>query len=89
MSHEYFNQGSVDMLCDFLGDNPNNYSQKNAFSDVRARHQLKFIPKGRSSPRPSAFLMITEAVFNGLYQTKLIGFAQTCLYPINIQPWPG
>ena len=50
MSHEYFNQGSVDMLCDFLGDNTRNYSEKNTFSDLFARHQLKFVAKGRSSP---------------------------------------
>jgi hypothetical protein len=50
MSHEDVNQGSVDMLCDFLGYNTRNYSEKNAFSNVFARHQLKFVAKGRSSP---------------------------------------
>jgi hypothetical protein len=55
MSHEYFNQGSVDMLCDFWGVNTRNYSEKNAFCCVFTCQQLKFITKGRFSPRPSAF----------------------------------
>jgi hypothetical protein len=55
MSHEYLNRGSVDMLCDFLGDNTRNYSEKNAFSCVFSRHQLKIIAKGRSSPQSSVF----------------------------------
>ena len=68
MAHEYFNQGSVDMLCDFFGDNTRNYSEKTAFSCLLARHQLKFIEKGRSSPRPSAFFKdIIACIFDGSY----------------------
>jgi hypothetical protein len=28
MSHKDFNQSTVDMLCEFLGDNTRNYSEK-------------------------------------------------------------
>jgi hypothetical protein len=65
MSHECFNQGAGDMLCHFLGDNTRNYSEKNAFRGILARHQLKFIAKGRFSPQPSAFIKISGPVFNG------------------------
>jgi hypothetical protein len=51
-----FDQGFVDMLCHFWGDNHRNCSEKTAFSCLFGRHQLKFIAKRRSPPRqPSAF----------------------------------